>query len=103
MIATLRHTRTHGTPAHPCRRRRDGAFISKGYDATTHFETTVDDVLAMYRRITGQVHDPSVGFMWLGQGLGVTHKDWACPCVMGWGKGINPEAEGPGRIVCGLL
>lgn len=33
---------------------RDQAFISKGYDATTHFETTVDDVLDMYRRITGR-------------------------------------------------
>jgi hypothetical protein len=34
---------------------RDKAFISRGYDATTHFETTVDDVLSMYRRITGKV------------------------------------------------
>jgi hypothetical protein len=32
----------------------DGCFISKGYDATTHFETTVDDVLDMYKRITGK-------------------------------------------------
>ena len=35
-------------------RRRDKAYISKGYDATTHFETTVEDVLDMYRRITGK-------------------------------------------------
>jgi Rab GDP dissociation inhibitor len=33
----------------------DGCYISTGYDATTHFETTVDDVLDMYKRITG--HD----------------------------------------------
>lgn len=33
----------------------DGCHISKGYDATTHFETTVDDVLDMYTRITGKV------------------------------------------------
>lgn len=35
----------------PC---SDGCYISKGYDATTHFETTVDDVLDMYKRITGK-------------------------------------------------
>jgi hypothetical protein len=34
--------------------RSDGCYISKGYDATTHFETTVDDVLDMYKRITGR-------------------------------------------------
>lgn len=32
----------------------DKCFISKGYDATSHFETTVEDVLSMYRRITGK-------------------------------------------------
>lgn len=35
------------------RPHRDKCFISKGYDATTHFETTVEDVLEMYKRITG--------------------------------------------------
>ncbi|GFR46645.1 hypothetical protein Agub_g8256 [Astrephomene gubernaculifera] len=35
----------------------DQCYISKGYDATTHFETTVDDVLDMYRRITGRELD----------------------------------------------
>ena len=29
-------------------------FISKGYDATSHFETTVRDVLDMYKMITGK-------------------------------------------------
>ncbi|KAG2487175.1 hypothetical protein HYH03_014155 [Edaphochlamys debaryana] len=33
---------------------KDKAYISTGYDATTHFETTVEDVLDMYRRITGR-------------------------------------------------
>ena len=37
----------------------DKAFISKGYDATSHFETTVEDVLEMYTRITGKVLDLS--------------------------------------------
>ena len=37
----------------------DKCFISKGYDATSHFETTVDDVLEMYTRITGEVLDVS--------------------------------------------
>lgn len=34
-------------------------FISKSYDATSHFETTVDDVIDMYRRITGKELDLS--------------------------------------------
>ncbi|GAX81349.1 hypothetical protein CEUSTIGMA_g8780.t1 [Chlamydomonas eustigma] len=34
--------------------RSDKCFISKGYDATSHFETTVEDVLEMYKRITGK-------------------------------------------------
>ena len=38
---------------------RDKCFISKGYDATSHFETTVEDVLEMYRRITGKDLDLS--------------------------------------------
>ena len=29
----------------------------QGYDATSHFETTVDDVLDMYTRITGKILD----------------------------------------------
>jgi Rab GDP dissociation inhibitor len=32
-------------------------FISKSYDATTHFETTCDDVLALYKLITGEEFD----------------------------------------------
>lgn len=37
--------------------KKDKAFISKGYDATTHFESTVDDILEMYTRITGKELD----------------------------------------------
>ena len=37
--------------------RADRAFISKGYDATSHFESEMDDVLALYTRITGKVLD----------------------------------------------
>ncbi|XP_004504841.1 guanosine nucleotide diphosphate dissociation inhibitor At5g09550 [Cicer arietinum] len=38
----------------------DGCFISTSYDATTHFETTVKDVVQMYSKITGKVLDLSV-------------------------------------------
>lgn len=38
----------------------DNCFISKSYDATTHFETTVQDVIAMYSKITGKDLDLSV-------------------------------------------
>lgn len=34
--------------------QKDKVFISKSFDATSHFETTVDDVLDMYKRITGK-------------------------------------------------
>ena len=32
-------------------------FISTSYDATTHFETTCEDVIDIYERITGQPFD----------------------------------------------
>ena len=32
-----------------------GYFSTQSYDATTHFETTVQDVLALYTAITGKV------------------------------------------------
>ncbi|RZC56320.1 hypothetical protein C5167_015173 [Papaver somniferum] len=38
----------------------DNCFISTSYDATTHFESTVMDVLGMYTMITGKVLDLSV-------------------------------------------
>lgn len=39
--------------------RASHIFISKSYDATSHFETTIDDVIDMYRRITGKDLDLS--------------------------------------------
>jgi Rab GDP dissociation inhibitor len=35
----------------------DGCYISKGYDATTHFQSTAEDVLQMFKRITGKEVD----------------------------------------------
>lgn len=32
-------------------------FVSASYDATTHFETTCDDVLGMFERVTGEPFD----------------------------------------------
>jgi len=32
----------------------DNIFISKSYDATSHFESTTDDVKDIYRRATGE-------------------------------------------------
>ncbi|KAJ3674020.1 hypothetical protein LUZ60_006012 [Juncus effusus] len=36
---------------------KDNCFVSKSYDATTHFESTVVDVLALYSKITGKEVD----------------------------------------------
>ncbi|XAR73485.1 hypothetical protein NMG60_11007470 [Bertholletia excelsa] len=38
----------------------DSCFISTSYDATTHFESTVLDVIAMYNQITGKTLDLTV-------------------------------------------
>uniref|UniRef100_A0A0E0Q6I1 Guanosine nucleotide diphosphate dissociation inhibitor n=1 Tax=Oryza rufipogon TaxID=4529 RepID=A0A0E0Q6I1_ORYRU len=38
----------------------DNCFISTSYDATTHFESTVMDVLSIYTKITGKTVDLSV-------------------------------------------
>lgn len=32
----------------------DGIFISKSYDATSHFETVVEDVMRIYKNLTGK-------------------------------------------------
>lgn len=37
----------------------DRCYISKGYDATTDFESTVEDVLQLYTKITGEEVDLS--------------------------------------------
>jgi Rab GDP dissociation inhibitor len=34
--------------------RADNVFISKSFDATSHFETAVDDMLSLYERIMGE-------------------------------------------------
>jgi Rab GDP dissociation inhibitor len=33
---------------------KDNIFISKSYDASSHFETTTDDVRDIYRRVAGE-------------------------------------------------
>lgn len=33
---------------------KDKIFVSKSYDATSHFETTTDDVRDIYRRLAGE-------------------------------------------------
>ncbi len=33
---------------------KDNIYISKSYDATSHFETTTDDVKDIFRRCMGQ-------------------------------------------------
>ncbi|WVZ57354.1 hypothetical protein U9M48_007748 [Paspalum notatum var. saurae] len=38
----------------------DSCFVTNSYDATTHFETTVKDVLSLYNKITGKELDLSV-------------------------------------------
>jgi Rab GDP dissociation inhibitor len=35
-------------------------FISKSYDATSHFETASEDVLEIYQRITGEALDLNI-------------------------------------------
>jgi Rab GDP dissociation inhibitor len=39
---------------------QDNCFISKSYDATSHFETAADNVLSLYRRITGTEIDMNI-------------------------------------------
>eukprot|EP00808_Paulinella_micropora_P009529 g2964.t1 len=39
---------------------KDGCFISASYDATTHFETTATEVIALYKAITGKEIDLTV-------------------------------------------
>lgn len=39
---------------------KDGCFISSTYDATTHFETTSQDVVGLYKAITGKELDLSI-------------------------------------------
>lgn len=36
---------------------REHVFISKSYDATSHFETVCDDILRIYKQYSGQNFD----------------------------------------------
>jgi Rab GDP dissociation inhibitor len=38
----------------------DACYISKSYDATSHFETCANDVLSLYQRITGTQLDMNI-------------------------------------------
>ena len=40
--------------------RDDNCFISRSYDATSHFESAATDVLALYERVTGSRLDMSI-------------------------------------------
>jgi len=37
--------------------QKDKVFISTSYDATSHFESVGEDVISLYRRITGKELD----------------------------------------------
>ncbi len=39
---------------------QDACYISKSYDATSHFETCANDVLSLYERITGTQLDMTI-------------------------------------------
>eukprot|EP00047_Mylnosiga_fluctuans_P001463 m.220493 g.220493 ORF g.220493 m.220493 type:complete len:445 (+) comp10387_c0_seq1:58-1392(+) len=39
--------------------KNTGIFITSSYDATSHFETTCDDIIAVYERVTGEPLDLS--------------------------------------------
>jgi len=39
--------------------KNSGCFISKSMDASTHFETTAQEALDMYEKITGKAFDLS--------------------------------------------
>ncbi len=40
--------------------KANNCYISKSYDAASHFETCADDVLSMYQRITGTTLDMNI-------------------------------------------
>ena len=40
--------------------KRDNLFVTKSYDATSHFESASDEVLEMYERITGEKLDLNI-------------------------------------------
>lgn len=38
----------------------DSCYISSSFDGTSHFESDCDDLLSIYRRITGEVLDMTI-------------------------------------------
>lgn len=38
----------------------DKCFISSSFDATSHFESDVDDMLSLYKRVTGEELDMNI-------------------------------------------
>lgn len=38
----------------------DNCFISSSFDATSHFENDVSDMLALYKRVTGEELDMTI-------------------------------------------
>jgi Rab GDP dissociation inhibitor len=40
--------------------KADNCYISKSYDATSHFETAANDVLSLYERVTGEILDMNI-------------------------------------------
>ena len=40
--------------------RADNCYISRSYDAASHFETAATDVLALYERVTGEKLDMTI-------------------------------------------
>lgn len=47
-------------PANPAAAARTRAFITSSYDATSHFEATTEEVIALYKAITGEELDMSI-------------------------------------------
>ena len=39
---------------------KDGVFVTSSYDATSHFETSTDEVIALYEQITGKPIDLNI-------------------------------------------
>lgn len=37
--------------------KKDNIFVSASFDATTHFETTCEDIIKIYENITGEPFD----------------------------------------------
>jgi Rab GDP dissociation inhibitor len=40
--------------------KKDNLFVTKSYDATSHFESATDEILEIYTRITGEKLDMNI-------------------------------------------